>query len=155
MPAQMFFYDNYYDLQWGAMNLKTADIRVMLVTSDYTFDASHETIAAVLGSPSCEVAAIASPSNGYTTGGELLANGAVTVVASPKTTQYDADDVVWTALDATFRYAIYYIDGEVEGITDPPLCCVLLDNTPADIVVSGVDYKLQHSANGLFTSALL
>lgn len=152
MAAETFFYDTFYALQWAGLNLNTQTVKVLLVTSDYTFDASHESMAEILTSPSPEVPQVDSPSNGYTTGGKTLTGTGISVSASPKMTVFEADDVEWNPLTATFRGAIYYIDGEVDGITDPPLFYLMPDNTPADVVISGTNYKLEHSA-GVMTSA--
>jgi len=87
--------------------------------------------------------------NGYTVGGEALANVSVTEVSGPAG-KYDADDVTWSALTATFRSGLLYIDGTVDGVVDPLIAYILFDTTPADITVSGVDWTVQWSANGIF-----
>lgn len=149
MASELYFYDTFYQLQWVGLNLDTASIRAALLTSDYTFDAAHANYAAVLASGvDLELAT----GNGYTQGGALIGNTAVNVNASPRMTVLTGDNVTWSALTATFRWALYYVDGVNAGVTDPVLACVLLDNTPANIVVSGVDYMLLHSTYGIFTS---
>lgn len=87
--------------------------------------------------------------DGYTVGGEALASLAVTAISGPAG-KTDADDLTWTALTATFRGGLLYIDGEVDGVTDPLIAYILFDTAPADIVVSGVDWTVQWSANGIF-----
>jgi hypothetical protein len=150
MASELSFYDVFYALQWSGLDLGSETVKVILVKSDYTFDAQHETYAEVLASGTLlEVA----NGSGYATGGETIGSAAVTVETGPLTV-FSGDDVTWTALTATFRYAIYYIDGTVGGYTDPVLCCVLLDDTPADIVCSAVDYQLIHSESGIFTIGL-
>lgn len=149
MASSLYFYDSFYALQWAGLNMGTSTVKVMLVQNDYTFSASHEDTTDVLAAGT-EVA----NGNGYTTGGVTLTGTAVTVNASPKYTKFDADDAQWASLTATFRYAIVYISGTVGGITNPVLACVLLDNTPADITVSGVPYTLINSTNGVFQSGL-
>lgn len=151
MASTLYFYDTFYALQWVGLDLDSADIMVALLTSDYTFDAEHSNYAAVLASG---VDLELETGDGYTAGGELIANTEVSVNSDPKLTKLTGDNVTWTELTATFRWALYYIDGEQGGVTDPVLCAVLLDNTPADIVASGVDYQLIHSANGIFTSGV-
>jgi hypothetical protein len=75
--------------------------------------------------------------SGYTTGGATLANPVVTA------TTIDYDDVVWTSLTKTFRYAVCYKSGSGGGLTNPLLFYILLDTTPADIVSSGSNYTIQ------------
>lgn len=87
--------------------------------------------------------------DGYTVGGEALANLAVTAISGPAG-KTDADDLTWPALTATFRGGLLYIDGEVDGVNDPLIAYILFDTTPADITVSGVDWTVQWSANGIF-----
>jgi hypothetical protein len=125
---------------------------VMLVTSAYAFDAAHETLADIISSPSAEVAAVASPSNGYTTGGKALQNVAFSHSDSPPLATLDADSPVWTNLTATFRYAVVYFGNDGTDTAAKLLNCTLLDNTPADRVISGVDYTLNVNASGLLTA---
>lgn len=153
MAAEKYLYDTWFRIQWKGIDLSSDTIKACLLTSSYTFDASHQDLATVLGSPSCEVEQVDSPDNGYTTGGETLTGCSVTYETSPQKTIFDADDVEWAALTATFRYAVYYIEGTIDGITNPVLSCVLLDNTPADIVQSGTAYKLEHNASGIMDSS--
>lgn len=148
MAATLSFYNQFYAMQWCGLDFDSETIKVMLLDSTYTFDATDADTSDVLGAgTSPEVP----NGDGYTTGGETVGN--TEVVATGTSTALMGDDVTWTELTATFRYAVYYIDGEVGGVTDPVLCCVLLDSTPANIVVSGVDYTLLHSTSGIFTSS--
>ncbi len=152
MASELSFYDTFLTLQWAGLDLDGADVRVALLTDDYTFDAEHADYAAVLASG---VDLELTTGDGYTAGGALIGDTGVTVESDPKRTVFSGDNVTWSALTATFRYALYYIDGEQGGITDPVLCCVLLDNTPANIVVSGIDYMLLHAESGIFSSGVI
>ncbi len=135
----------------GTIDLDTDTIKVALVTSDYTPDAKHDVLADVTASPSPEVVAIASPNNGYTKGGEALTGQAVTLTDSPSASKFDATDLAWTALTATFRYGIMYSEKISGGVTNPLIGYILFDTTPADISVSGVDFTIQWSVNGIIT----
>lgn len=128
----------------GALDLNDAAlvVKVALVTSGYTFSAAHDEWADASGS---EVAT----GNGYTTGGETL--GSKTLNQSSGTTTFDAADVTWTALTKTFRRAVAYASGSIWGKTDPLLFSVLFDDTPADISVSGIDFKIVWNASGIAT----
>jgi hypothetical protein len=87
--------------------------------------------------------------DGYTVGGEALASLAISEISGPAG-KLDAADVTWSALTAVFRAGLLYIDGEIGGVTDPLIAYILFDTTPADITVSGVDWTVQWSANGIF-----
>ena len=136
-------------LQDGTIDLDTNTIKLALVTSSYTPDAAHDVLADVLGSPSCEVEAIASPNNGYTAGGEELASKTLTQTDSPAETVFDAADLTFAALTATFRYGILYASGTLNGIVNPLIGYILFDTTPADIVMSGIDFVVQWNASGI------
>lgn len=125
---------------------------VMLVTSAYTFDPTHSTLADIISSPSAEVAAVASPSNGYETGGQALENVSFSHTDSPILATLDADSPVWVGLTATFRYAVIFFGEDGTDTAAKLFSCTLLDNTPADRVISAVDYTLNISASGVLTA---
>ena len=137
----------------GTVNLESDTIKMALVTSDYVFDAQHDVLADVLASPSPEVEEIASPSNGYTTGGKEITSKSVTLVDSPALATWDALDLTWTALTATFRYGIIYSEKSVgsPAVVNPLIGCVLFNDTPADISVAGIDFINQWNPNGILT----
>jgi hypothetical protein len=137
----------------GTIDLDTDTIKVALVTSAYTPLATHDVLADVMASPDPEVVAIASPSNGYTDGGAALANAAVTFTDSPSAGKFDADDLTWSALTATFRYGIVYAEKSVgsPAIVNPLIGYILFDTTPADITITGIDFTIQWSAAGIMT----
>lgn len=126
----------------GTVDLDTNTIKVALVSSAYTFNAAHNVWADVSAN---EVASGA----GYTTGGIALASKVVSY-AGPLG-KFLADNPVWTGLTKTFRYAVIYASGTLNGVVDPLLLCILLDNTPADIAAVGVDYSIQWNAGGILT----
>lgn len=136
----------------GTIDLDTDTIKLMLVTSDYTPDLAHTVLADINASPDPEVVAVASPSNGYTQGGKALTGQAVT--NSNTAGKFDADDLTFTALTATFRYGILYAEKSIgsPAIVNPLIGYILFNTTPADVVVSGVDWLCQWSANGIITS---
>jgi hypothetical protein len=154
MASQLNLYNKFFQyIMDGTIDLDTNTLKVALVTSSYTPSAQHDVLADVLASPSPEVAAVASPSNGYTQGGVTVTGNAITFTDTPAQGKFDADDAEWTALTATFRYAILYASGTLNGVVDPLIAWILLDATPADIEVAGVDYSIIWSASGIFTLA--
>jgi len=129
----------------ASADLDAVTIKVALVTSSYTFSAADDEWADASGN---EVAS----GDGYTTGGETL--GSVANTPSGATSTLDAADVTWTALTKTFRRAIAYISGTAYGKTNPLLWAILFDDTPADVSVAGVDFKIVWNASGILTTTV-
>lgn len=142
-----------YDHLWrllltGGVDLDTDTLKIALVTSSYTPATTH-----TIWSPGTSDAADpayneVATGSGYTTGGATLANPVAT------NDNIDYDDVTWTALTKTFRYAVCYKSGSGGGLTNPLLFYILLDSTPADIVMVGSNFTIQwHSTDKLFYKA--
>lgn len=125
-------------LSTGAIDIDTDTIKCALVTSAYTPSAAHTQWADVSAN---EVAT----GDGYTTGGVTLTGVTVT------NTAIDCADPSWAGLTKTFRYAVFYKSGSGGGLTNPLIGWSLLDDTPADIVISASTYTLIINASGLFT----
>lgn len=122
----------------GTIDLDATNIYVALVTSSYTFSAAHTIWADVSAN---EVAT----GDGYTTGGAQLGS------LSVNSTRWDAADVTFSGLTKTFRYAVIYVNATVNSIVKPLIACILLDATPADVSVTGVDYVISWNASGIAT----
>lgn len=141
MASSITWYDHSWKLiATGGIDLDTDTLKLALVTSSYTPNTAH-----TVWDPGTNNAADASynevtTGSGYTTGGATIANPVVT------NSTIDYDDVVWTALTKTFRYAVCYVDKVVGALTDPLLFYILLDTTPADIVSNGSNYTIQWNA---------
>ena len=151
MASGIILYNNFK--RFGQEDLHNNAVKLLLVTDSYTPSELHDVLADVLTSPSPEVEAIASPDNGYTQGGEALASKTIVVSDSPSQAVFDAANVTWAALTATFRYGILYIDATIDGIVKPLIAYIVFDMTPADIVVSGVDWTVQWSPSGILKIA--
>lgn len=151
MASEFTLYSSFrkYNLD-GTIDLDTDTIKLMLVTSDYTPDLAHEFLADINASPDPEVVVVASPSNGYTQGGQALTGQIVTNTSNAG--KFDADDVTFVLLTATFRYGILYAEKTVDDIENPLIGYVLFNDAPADIVASGVDWVCRWSANGIITN---
>lgn len=139
MATTIIAYDHLWKLlNTGGVDLDTDTLKVALVTSSYTPNTAHDEWADVSAN---EVAA----GDGYTTGGATLASPVVT------NSNIDYADTVWTSLTKTFRYAVIYKSGSGGGLTNPLICYLLLDTTPADVISSGSNYTIQwNSTDGLF-----
>lgn len=142
MATTITAYDHLWKLlATGGIDLDTDTLKVALVTSSYTPNTAHDEWSDVSAN---EVAT----GSGYTTGGVTLASPVVT------NSNIDYNDVVWTSLTKTFRYAVIYKSGSGGGLTNPLICYLLLDSTPADVVSSGSNYTIQwNSTNKLFYRA--
>lgn len=146
MATTITFYNHAWKLITTAgLDLDTSELRLRLVNSGYTFNADHtqwDNGANDATDPSYSELATG---NGYTAGGKQLSNPVVTA------TTIDYDDVVWTALTATFRYVVCVAVGTFGGVVNPVVFCLLPDNTPADTVSSGSNWTIAwNSTNKLF-----
>jgi hypothetical protein len=140
MPAGVWTFTNSTrtNLLNGTFDLDSDNYKCALVTSSSNIGATSTTWAAVTN----EVA----NGNGYTTGGvtvsPLTLSGTTTVSVKFGT------NPAWTASSAgiTARFAVVY---EVGGNV---LCYCLLDNTPANVVVtSGNSLTIDGTTAALFT----
>lgn len=152
MASSVTLYNKFKQyLMDGTIDLDTATIKMALVTSAYTPSAQHDVLADVLASPSPEVVPVASPPNGYTSGGAALSGQAVNFTDSPSQGKFDANDLTWAALTATFRYGIIYAEGTFNGVVNPLIAYMTFDTTPGDVSVAGIDFTVQWAAAGILT----
>jgi hypothetical protein len=121
-------------------SLAVGDTYKVKLLSAATFDASHTTLAATGGTE-------ATAGTGYTSGGQALANVAVTTVTT-NDAKFDADDVTWTASGGsiTASYAIVYNDTDAD---DPPLAFIDFDGSQS--AGDGTDFKIVWNASGVFS----
>jgi hypothetical protein len=142
MAVDAVFYDHFAKItKDGEVDLDTDVVKCALVTSSYTPATTHTIWANVSTN---EVASGA----GYTTGGETVANITVT------NTALDGDDVTWTALTKTFRYAVFYVEGTFDSLVNPLLFYYLLNDAPADTVITAANFTIQFDATGIMTFTL-
>lgn len=126
----------------GTIDLDTDTLKLALVTSSYTPNAEHSVWADISAN---EVAT----GSGYTTGGVSLATP--TVTRSSGVVTLDAADPSWTALTKTFRYGALYASVTRNSITNPLILLWTFDATPADVVVSGVNWTIVLPSTGILT----
>lgn len=124
-------------IQDGSIDLDTDTIKVLLVTSSYTPDIdTHEDLADVTNEVS---------GTGYTTGGEALANKAVTKDTANDRGKFDADDVTWASSSITARGAIIYKDTGTPGTS----WLIAYKDFGADKTSISDDFTIQWSADGI------
>ena len=123
-----------YLLMTGGMNLATGDIRCLLTTSAYTFDADHNFVSDITNECS---------GTGYVR--KALAE-TVTEDDASDYAWFDATDVVWTGADfGTPARAIIYLHNAADA-SAALLACV--DLTPAIPTNTG-DYTVAWAATGI------
>lgn len=121
----------------GGIDLDTDTIKVALVTSSYTPDQdAHEFFDDVTNEVS---------GDGYTAGGEELANKSVTQNNTANRAVFDADDVSWPNSTITARGAVVYKDTG-NPATSPLIC--YKDFTEDKISTDG-DFDLTWHADGI------
>lgn len=147
MAASISFYNSFKEyVADGTFDLNTDSFKVALVSSSYTFSASHTVYADLTNE--------LSTANGYTSGGAAL--GSVTFSQTSGTATFDAADTTWTASGGSIvaRRAVIYKDGTANARVKPLVASILLDTTPADVTVTtGNTLTLQYNASGIFTFA--
>lgn len=126
----------------GTLDWDDDDVRCAMLANSYTVNAAHSVFADV---SSAEVAA----GGGYSAGGVLLANKSISLVGN--VSHYSADPATWAALTKTYRFLALYAEKTVNALVNPLIGIILVNNTPADIVISGADYSVQWNAAGIFT----
>lgn len=125
-------------LAGGQFNLATDTLKVALVTSAYTFNQdTHDFWDDVVGS---EVAG-----TNYTAGGKTITTPALTYDTTNNWTTLTADSLTWSALTATFRYAILYKSTGTNS-TSRLITCV---DYGANQVVTATDWVINFSSGVL------
>jgi len=144
MAAQMDWYDHSWKLLAGGLNLSTAELRIRLVTSGYTFSAAHTQWDNGANDATDPSYSELTTTGGYTVGGKQLTMPTLTNI------KFDADDLVWTSLTATFRHAICVAIGTFQGVTNPVLFRLLTNSDNTDVVASGSNWTIAwNSTDGI------
>lgn len=142
------FFDATAKALLGGADLTTATIKVALVGSGWTPNQdTHDEWADVSAQ---EIA----NGNGYTTGGYTLLSPVLTEIT--KGYKFSSANPSWTATGGNipaWRYAVFYVSGTVEGMTNPLIGYFIGDDTPADVPATSVGNTLTITcpANGWFT----
>ncbi|MEA3480056.1 MAG: hypothetical protein U9R60_17875 [Bacteroidota bacterium] len=85
--------------------------------------------------------------SGYAQGGKALTNKAMTY--SGYISKFDADDLVWASSTITGRCLALWKNGTGNGIVNPLILFVLLDDTPADVSSNNSDFSVLWNAAGI------
>lgn len=119
-----------------------ADLKVMLVNA-HTFDATHANISSISAD---EVSG-----NGWTVGGEALANAAVTVVDTTNA-KLDADDVIATATGGDIGPATGAVIYQDTTSSEFPLAYI--DFEGSETAGDGTDFRINWHADGIISWAI-
>ena len=115
-------------------------IKVALFTSSLTIDQDANEFFDAAPYTSNQVAS----GNGYTTGGQALANKTITYTAGTNVIALDADDVTWGSSTITARYAVIYDDTPA---SNKPLIGYV--NFGADMASSNGNFTISWNASGI------
>lgn len=118
------------------IDLEADTIKVMLLNNSHAFTATHN--------QKSEIVANEITGTGYTAGGAVLANKAVTQAATSK---WDADDTAWTSASFTAYHAVIFDD---TLINDDLICSI--DFGAAKTVSAGT-FTIQWHIDGIITLA--
>jgi len=137
-----------YNHTWQWLTLRSLadeadNLYFMLVDGTTAFSATHTTLAAATDAGADEI-----DGNGWTEGGEPLANVAVTIVETNET-MIDCDDVGVTAVGGSIAApaGIIYCNEGGAGTTKTPLWHYDFGETIT--AVAGVDFEITIPADGL------
>jgi hypothetical protein len=131
----------------GTINLTSDTIKVILVSSSYTFDADHDFADDVAAS---EIAV-----TGYTggfggSGRKTLASKAFATDNTGDAASFDAADLVWTTLAAGVTLGGAVLVKEVTNDAASPIIAFL---DPANIATNGGDVTLAFNVAGILKAA--
>jgi hypothetical protein len=134
------FYNKFKEDCWEKLHDLADDTITITLHTAYTPDIDAHTVWADVSATEYGTA------DGYTAGGEVLANADVTVDNANDRAVFDADDVTWSSLGAltpdTPSHAIIWNDS---AASDELVCYITLGTTATD----GNDYVLLFGANGI------
>lgn len=137
--VQVQIYDSYFkDLGDGVFTMGTDTFKIMLVTSSYTYDATHNRRDDITN----EVTG-----TGYTAGGETLGTVTYTNDASNNRSLWDFADPTWASSTITARGAVIYKSNGGASSADE---LVLFIDFEVDESSSNTEFKIQLNSNGMF-----
>lgn len=119
----------------GTMDWNEGDIYIALVASSYAADIATLDLNDAVWA---DVSAHEITGTGYTAGGNLLTNVAVT--NDVNYAYVNADNPEWAGATLTARWMIMYRQGTFNSIVNPLIAAFLLDDTPADYTNVASDF---------------
>ena len=119
-------------------------LKVMLLDATATFNAANTQLTDVAGAANAKEVS----GNGWTVGGETIANAAVTTVTT-NDAKLDGDDIAVTASGGSIGPAPYAVIYDDTDANDAPLAFIDLDG--AKEAGDTTQFKINWNANGILT----
>jgi len=123
----------------GLLDWSADALRLALVDSGYAFSSDHTVWS--------NASAHEITGAGYAAGGAVVSGASI--ARSGTVTSFDAADVPFAGLSATFRRGIVYKLGTAGGLVNPLIAAILFDDTPADVTAAD-GFPVIWSASGVF-----
>lgn len=139
------------EIQDGTIDLLTATLKVMLVTSSYTFNPDNQFVdeAGANDPIDHELTGTGYVAGFGNSGRKTLASKAVNKDDTNNRAEFDAANLTWTGIDAGIcAAAIVIIEGTSD--TDSKLIAYLDNATELPVTTNGGDFTLNWSAEGLW-----
>jgi hypothetical protein len=122
--ATLYMPNGTYEAGSPQISIAAQPITVALLTSTYTFSASHNVYADLTNE--------LTTTGGYTAGGAAISG--LTLTQSSTVTNLTGSTVTWTASGggiAAFRYAAIYVNATVNSVVKPLIA--VIDNNGSDV----------------------
>jgi hypothetical protein len=131
----------------GRLDLRSANIKLALLTAAYTPDMDDHTVFADVSEHEID------EYSNHTPGGETIPS--LTVVRTGAVTKWDGGSVTFDGLDGEFKYGVLYYNGTVgtgpDEVEDPLIALVDFDDTTTEttITIPGADFLVFWNAEGI------
>lgn len=132
-----FYNSTFQDLGKNNIKLDTDTFKIMLVTSSYTYAATHAKRSDITN----EITG-----TGYSAGGATLSGVTYTNDASNQRSVWDFNDPSWASASFTARAAVIYKSRGGAASADELVCMIDFE---ADESVSNAEFKIQINATGM------
>ncbi len=137
--ATLYAENGTYNAGSPQISIAAQPITVALLTSTYTFSASHNIYSDLTNE--------LTTTGGYTAGGQAVSGLSFTQAST--VSNLTGSNVVWTASGggiAAFRYAVIYINATVNSVVKPLIAAI--DNNGADVPATTAPNTLTVVWNG-------
>lgn len=115
------------------VDLTNYPVKVMLLSSSYSPNIEQHTWQS-------DVASYEISGTGYTAGGNVVDNVQVTYNGTNTTLEVHGDDVVWTDVQITFRYAVVYLKKSDTQSSNPLIGMI---DFGSNKTIDGMDFALK------------
>jgi hypothetical protein len=143
MAESAFLYGNFIkNLLDKKIDFNSDAIKMALCTSSYTPDQdTHDFFDDITNE-------VSSSGTNYTSGGNTIANCSITYTSGTNVCKIDGDDVTFSAVTLTARYAIIYDSSPGSAATNPLIACIDFGENKSP---AGVDLIITFNSGGIAT----